>query len=40
MKAKEFPNKEDNLYSRRPEDTIHRLPSIIAEFFDTEDYRK
>lgn len=39
MKAKEFPKKDENLYSRRPEDAIYRLLSIIVEFFDTENYR-
>jgi hypothetical protein len=40
MKAKEFPKKDDNLYAHRPEDAVHRLLSIILEFFDTENYRK
>jgi len=36
MQAKEFPKKDDNLYSHRPEDAIHRILSIILEFFDTK----
>ena len=31
--------KDDNFYSHRPEDVIHRILSIILELFGTENYR-